>query len=520
LLNITNPSLTIEEEPLLSKKLSRTVRLSGTVCAFAGLVGCSSLPNALGPSMLHPHANGQFRSQAVPGKVLVKLKSNATTMSVQSLSMVQAIPGLPGTRVYAVPSGASMEDTLARLRQDPNVAYAEPDYVYHAIEDTSATVPSVSSQLWGMEKIQAPQAWATSEGSPNVVVAVVDTGVDYNHEDLKDQVIKGPNLVANTADPMDDQGHGSHVAGTIAGIGVNGVYGVAFKTKILAIKVLGSDGSGDTATIAQGILKANELGAKVINLSLGGPDKSQTLEDAVNTVNGKGTLVVCAAGNDGNTGVDYPAGFASSLAVGATDQNDQRASFSNYGSYVAIAAPGVGIYSSTGGSYKEESGTSMASPHVAGSAALLLAVNPNLTNDQLKSALENNGDTVTGFENGNLRRLNVARAIASLAGGATPTPAQPAPTPAPAQPDPGATAAPSFPDPGTPAPADPGNPGNPADPGNGAPGYYPPGDGGPGYYPNPYQPPRWGQPPHRRHRRPHRPAWPGYPGQQDGDTGN
>ena len=390
------------------------------------LAACGSMPAGLpaitpgtAPDVTWLRVDGAI-AQAVPGKVLVKFKHGRR--SVQGLMNVQALSGLPDSAVCQVPTGSTVGETLAKLRHDPAVAYAEPDYVYHAVADKSA--PAVSSQLWGMAKIHAPEAWATTTGDPGIKVAVVDTGVDYTHEDLKGQVVKGPNLVANTDDPMDDQGHGSHVAGTIAGIGANGVFGVAFKTQILAIKVLGSDGSGDTATIAQGILKASELGAKVINLSLGGPQPSQTLEDAVNQATAKGALCVVAAGNDGTNTADYPAGYPNALAVGATDQSDARATFSNYGSYVSLAAPGVGILSSTQGSYKQESGTSMASPHVAGAAALLLAKNSQLTPKQLKDALVSSGDPTSGFDGSSVKRLNVARALTSVTGSpATPTPA-------------------------------------------------------------------------------------------------
>lgn len=465
-------------------------KLSGTILLAMSLAGCATAPGSIGETTVTKSPTSNLKAEAVPGKIVVKMK--ASGRSISGFRSVQAIEGLSNTHVYSVPSGSTVEEAIAKLRQDPSVEYAEPNYIYHAIQDhVSSTVNDpMFNQLWGIQKIQAPTAWDTTTGDPNILVAVVDTGVDYNHPDLVGQVIKGPNLVSKTNDPMDDQGHGSHVAGTIAAIGDNGVgvVGVAYKTKILAVKVLGSDGSGDTATIAQGILKASELGAKVINLSLGGPSDSSVLRDAVNQATSKGVLVVVAAGNDGKTTPNYPAAYPNVLSVGATDQSDKRTSFSNYASSVGIAAPGLNILSSTDGNYKQESGTSMASPHVAGAAALLLAKNASLTPAQLKSQLISNGDAVTGF-NSNVKRLNIARALSALTGGPAPAPA-PTPVPAPT-PDPVQTPAPELP--GVPgAPQLPGGPviGPAPIPGN--PGMYPP-----GYYPTPGQRPGQRPPRHR-----------------------
>ncbi|HEY9897815.1 MAG TPA: S8 family serine peptidase [Pantanalinema sp.] len=409
--------------------------LSGTLLAFGGLAGCGTAPGTMPSSASLTTPGTPQGAQAAPGKIVVKLKNGYGTRAVQGLRMVQAVEGLSNTRVYTVPAGSTVEETLAQLRRDANVIYAEPDYIYHATEIRSQAVTNdpMREQLWGLEKIQAPQAWDTTRGDAAVTVAVVDTGVDYNHEDLAGQVIKGPDFGNNDNDPMDDQGHGSHVAGTIAALGDNGkgVVGIAYKTRILAIKVLGSDGSGSTSAIAQGILKAQEMGARIINLSLGGPQEASVLKDAIDQVTAKGVLCVVASGNDGKTTPNYPAAYPNALSVGATDQSDKRTSFSNHASSVDIAAPGLDILSSTGGTYKKLSGTSMASPHVTGAAALLLAKYPSLTPQQLRDALTQSGDGVSGFSNG-IKRLNVARAL-ELAGGATLPEPQPAPTPAPEQ---------------------------------------------------------------------------------------
>ncbi|HEY9857023.1 MAG TPA: S8 family serine peptidase [Stenomitos sp.] len=428
------------------------IRLSGALLALSGLVGCGAVPGAsTGTGLTPPDVTwltpAVDTSSAEAAQVLVKTKEGQAVRSVQGLMKIQSIEGLPGTGVYSVPAGSTVAETVAKLRKDPNVVYAEPNYRYHALEyNAKATVNDPKfSQLWGIQKIQAPAAWDTTQGDPNVIVAVVDTGVDYNHPDLKGQVIKGPDFGNNDNDPMDDQGHGSHVAGTIAAIGNNGtgVVGIAYKTKILAIKVLGSDGSGDTSNIAKGILKAAEMGAKVINMSLGGPQQSQALKDAVDQVTAKGVLCVVAAGNDGNSTANYPAAYPNAFSVGATDQSDKRTSFSQYGSTLDIAAPGLNILSTTEGDYKQESGTSMASPHVAGAAALLLAKNPQLTPQQVRDALQSTGDPTSGFSGATIKRINVAKALGAVTG----TAPSPAPSTQPSEPSTPAadTQAPSMP---------------------------------------------------------------------------
>jgi len=442
----------------LRKSKSSFLKLSGTVLALYGLAGCGVTPGSMAPDLSEAASPAKAASRtsqaiapkAVPGELVVKLRKAMGIQSVPGMMRIESVSGLGNTSVYSIPEGQTVEEALAKLRQDPNVIYAEPNYLYHALGATAKRTVNdpMADQLWGLTKIQAQAAWDTTTGDASVLVAVVDTGVDYNHPDLQGQVVKGWDFGNNDADPMDDQGHGTHVAGTIAALGDNGtgVVGVAYKTKILAIKVLGSDGSGDTAAIAKGILKAQELGAKVINLSLGGDQPSQVLKDAVDRVTAKGTLCVVAAGNENTAKETYPAAYASVLSVGASDTSDRRASFSNYGTYVDIAAPGTGILSSTEKSYKKHDGTSMASPHAAGVAALLLAQNAALTPQQLKTAMERNGDPVSGFKNG-IQRLNASKALDAVKNGSIPdSPANPTPDP---QPEP---QRPGQPDPGQPDP--------------------------------------------------------------------
>jgi subtilisin family serine protease len=267
--------------------------------------------------------------------------------------------------------------------------------------------------------VDAPKAWASATGT-GIKVAVIDTGVNPNHPDLAGQVLPGRDMVNNDNDATDDHGHGTHVAGTVAAIANNltGVAGVAPDAKIIPIKVLAANGSGSNENIAEGILEAAKLGAKVINMSLGGPDNSQTLEAAIASVQRQGVIVVAAAGNDNVNTPFYPAANDGVIGVGAVDKAHKRASFSNYGDYIDIAAPGVAI-GSTGhtGNYVKLSGTSMACPHVAGAVAVLLSKYPALKSAQLLSLLRNTGSATTGFtQTTSPMTINVADAL-----GAAPT---------------------------------------------------------------------------------------------------
>ena len=297
--------------------------------------------------------------------------------------------------VFEVPAEQAAQ-ALRLLRSNPHVLYAEPDAVAEAA--FTPNDPEYSLHQYGPQIIQANRAWDITKGSPDILVAVVDTGVDYTHPELANKVVLGYDFVNNDADPMDDNGHGTHVAGIIAAATNNGigVASIGYNTRVLAVKVLSATGSGFYSTVAQGITYAADHGARIINLSLRGTVASNILQDAINYAWNKGVLVVAAAGNDGSNAPVYPAAYPHVLAVAATDWNDAHWSLSNYGDYVDIAAPGVGIFSTDwaggAGPYASRSGTSMAAPHVAEVAALALAVNPDLTNADLESLLMNTAD--------------------------------------------------------------------------------------------------------------------------------
>jgi subtilisin len=280
-------------------------------------------------------------------------------------------------------------------------------------QNTFADVPDLGGNNWGADLVKAPEVWAQGYTGKGVVVAVIDTGVDYNHEDLKNNIwTNSKEIVGNGIDDdgngyiddnygwnfsdknnntLDNNGHGTHVSGTIAGENNNyGVTGIAYDAKIMPVKVLNESGSGSYSSISKGIRYAVDNGANVINLSLGGGSSNRTLESAIDYASSKGVIVVMAAGNDGDSSPDYPARYAykSGIAVGAVDRNNNMPDFSNRSgtdeiSYVT--APGVKVYSSVpNNQYATYSGTSMAAPHVAGVVALMLSANPNLTDAQVR----------------------------------------------------------------------------------------------------------------------------------------
>lgn len=282
------------------------------------------------------------------------------------------------------------------LAHNPNVAYVEDDGIAYALGEvvTVAAEPAATTQSvpWGITKIGADQVWSTTTGA-GVKVAILDTGIDLDHPDL--QVYGGTNFVTPGASYDDDNGHGTHCAGIVAALNNTlGVVGVAPGANLYAVKVLDSGGSGSYTGIAQGIEWAVANGMKVISMSLGGSQTSDTLQLACDTAYANGVVVVAAAGNEGkkNTSrdnVSYPAKYESVIAVAATDIDDVRASFSSTGPAVEVAAPGVSIYSTYfDGSYTTMSGTSMACPHVAGLAALVIAAHPTWTNVEVREAID------------------------------------------------------------------------------------------------------------------------------------
>lgn len=252
---------------------------------------------------------------------------------------------------------------VQQLQQQELAQSVEVDYPVYLAAD---------SVDWGIEKIEVPPVWEVTQGA-GITVAVVDTGIDYTHSDLQGRYIGGYDFVNDDADPKDDHGHGTHVAGVIAaGVNNSGTQGIASSASLVAIKVLGADGSGYVSDIIDAVDWAIEQRVHVMNFSLGTPHHSAALESKLQEAQSRGIVLVAAAGNTNGGTLMYPAAYAPVISVAATDQNDNFASFSSVGA--EIAAPGVGITSTVpGGGYATWSGTSMAAPHVSASVALMLA---------------------------------------------------------------------------------------------------------------------------------------------------
>ena len=258
----------------------------------------------------------------------------------------------------------TLENAMGMIRESaawetPVLAVAKPD------ADTE--IP------WGVKRVNAAGAWNFTEGA-GVKVAVIDTGVDYNHPDLAANYKGGYNTIITTAPPLDDHGHGTHVSGTIAAIrNASGVVGVAPRASLYGVKVLDKNGSGSYSNVMAGIEWAAQNGMQVINMSLGGGGANAAMQKVMTAAYNAGVTIVCAAGNDSGA-VNYPAKYVESIAVSASDSADKLASLSSKGPEIAVIAPGVSIYSTAkGGGYRNMSGTSMACPHVAGLAALAIS---------------------------------------------------------------------------------------------------------------------------------------------------
>ena len=338
---------------------------------------------------------GTDRPDFRPGRVLVKFRPQASTQDRAQLLASRDLPvmgQLFASRVQVVGVTPGQEQaTVDLLDQDPRVEFAEPDYAVHAL--VTPNDPYFHIQR-GLSKIQAPEAWEAATGSSEIIIAIVDTGVDLSHPDLNDKIVSGWDFVNDDSSARDDHGHGTHVAGIAAAETNNalGVAGLSWGAQIMPIKVLDQSGDGYYSDVANGVRYACNHGAKIINLSLGGDNPSQALREALVDVLQQGCLVMAAAGNSGQDSLDYPARYAETIAVAATDQNDGRASFSDYGPEIDLAAPGVGIYSTVWAppnqhTYEYKSGTSMSTAYVSGLAALIWSCGPQLDNTEVRGIM-------------------------------------------------------------------------------------------------------------------------------------
>lgn len=336
----------------------------------------------------------------VKGEVIVKFKDKVSLSTqdklLQSLNAKVVADEDAVKSPFTVLEVGDVDGVVKALENNPNVEYAEPNYIFNATWTPNDTYFNTNYQ-YGIFNTDADHAWDVARGSSSQEIAVLDTGVDYTHPDLDGKVIRGYDFVQRDNTPQDQNGHGTHVAGIAAAETNNatGIAGMAPNTKILAVRVLDANGSGSLANIADGIIYAADAGAEVINLSLGCDCSTTTLQNAVNYAWNRGVVLVAAAGNDGVNTTFEPASYANVIAVGATDSSNRKASFSNWGTWVDVMAPGVDIVSTyPGNRYVYLSGTSMASPYVAGQAALLRGQGKN--NVQTRAAIQNTARNMTG----------------------------------------------------------------------------------------------------------------------------
>lgn len=400
------------------------------------------------------------KARVVPGEIVVKYRADvATTTAISSLqalgmSEIFTTTVVPFLRCKLA-AGREVEAVLRACRQQPEIEYAEPNYYLYALE-SPPRIPNDAffGRQWSLHRdhdhdIDAPEAWAITTGSDSVIVAIIDTGIDYRHPDLKDNIWinagesgeranngidddgngyvddqYGWNFVLNENDPYDDHFHGTHVAGTVGAVGNNrtGIAGVCWRVKLMALKFIGSDGWGTTAAAAEAIRYAVNNGAKILSNSWGGDDASEALKDEIEYAHERGVLFIAAAGNDGLNNdhtPHYPSSYdvPNVVSVASSTWDDKLSSFSNYGRRsVDIAAPGSEIYSTQPISrFQTLSGTSMATPHVSGVCALVWAQYPDLQSHEVLARVLGSADhdSEFTFRMTSGGRLNAAQALST-----------------------------------------------------------------------------------------------------------
>lgn len=367
---------------------------------------------------------------------LKQLEKKNGVVSVTQVFKNNPTPALSRFYIVTFNNGANLPQLQQELLKWRYTRSVDPSIVMHST-DTPNDPAYVQGKMWDMTKIHMEDAWGIAKGSASVKVAVIDTGIDYTHEDIPTNTIKGPVFSTGAVDSTDQHGHGTHVAGTIGAVTNNGkgTVGVNWNITLVGIKVLsgppGGSASGSTEQIAQGIQAAVDANVNVMNMSLGGNGQCPSLyQAALQNAKSKNIVVSIAAGNNGTDASGFtPANCGIGIIVGNTTETDTRNTSSNYGSIVKIAAPGTNIASTyINNQYQYMTGTSQASPHVAGAAALLLSLKPNLSANQVERCLIDNADPIqTDQPIG--PRLNVSKALSACANlPTTPTNGPPTPT--------------------------------------------------------------------------------------------
>ncbi len=333
---------------------------------------------------------------AVPNQLIVRFKDDVEPAVIEEIHRkhrCEVMDGLEDAGFQVIRSKRKTQWMMEKYMNLPEIEYAEPDYKVKAFYTPND--PFFPGYQYGPQRVGAPAAWEVSQSSSNIIIAIVDSGIELSHPDLAGKLLQGYDFVDGDAVPADSNGHGTHVAGIAAAITNNarGIAGMAPFASILPVRVLDHNGNGSMSTVASGIIYAANRGAQVINLSLGSPYDTSTLQYAVSYAWSRGSVLVAAAGNDGLPTPNYPANYPNVLAVAATDAYDFKTPFSNFGTWVDVAAPGASILSTyLGGNYAYLDGTSMAAPHVSGIAALLAA--QGRSNTQVHDIIRTTSDPV------------------------------------------------------------------------------------------------------------------------------
>ena len=378
---------------------------------------------------VHFKASQYDRFGVIPHEIIVKYRQSLKAFNPDNflqpynLKVVKVIPSL-NIQIVQTEMGGNGEtngskELVKKLMESPEVEYAEQNFI---VKTTYKPNDTMFSKQYAPQIVKAPEAWDITAGDKSVVLSIVDTGIDLKHPDLAGKILKGYDVVDKDNEPMDGQGHGTHCAGIAAAITNNseGIAGIAPKCSILPVRVLDDNGSGSNSDVAEGIVWAAEHGANVISMSLGGKQKSNAVEDAVKLAISKNIIVIAAMGNDGQEIKCYPGALPGVVAVGSTDNKDKRSSFSNFGEWISVCAPGSNIlstfptYDTSMGqkNYGSISGTSMATPAVAGLAALIKSKNWGYSITDIRKALERGSDDIgtSGFDkefgHGRINALN------------------------------------------------------------------------------------------------------------------
>ncbi len=434
-------------------KLSKKIAILGILSLFISVTsGCDrDIPLDFQASDFQQQLkNTGFNISSTSGQIIIKRKKGINSFNSISpdFKTIKSIKNL-NVEVVQVKNSGSMDNILKNLRNHPGVEYASPNFIRKivlpkrrrstmlAVTPINQGTPASTAGSDPMRKDQyaldithAEQGWKITRGKANIIIAIVDTGIDPEHPDLKGKTVPGFSAIKESQTVKDENGHGTHVSGIASAITNNavGISGMAPNCKIMPVKVLDHSGSGDDAGIIEGITWAADHGADIISMSLGGGGTSEAFEEAISYALKKNVVIIAAMGNDGQNIENYPAASKGVIAVGSTDAKDKISDFSNFGNWITVSAPGTQILS-TFPTYKVDlnneglpqnyatlDGTSMAAPYVAGLAALIRSKYGKISPEQVKNIIIKGADDLghPGFDDyfGH-GRINVLKTISN-----------------------------------------------------------------------------------------------------------